>query len=178
MILREEIIPVGKFQKTHALKGELNMISEIDPQYFVEGNPLIIENEGILVPYFVESIRPKGSTSFLVKIDGINSEEEASSFVNKEINMLKKDADEWLEEEIVEGNELIGYKVVDASNDTVIGEISDVDDSTSNVLFIVASTDEDIYIPASEDFIENIDEEQKIIRLRMPDGLLDINAKN
>lgn len=178
MILREEIIPVGKFQKTHALKGELNMISEIDPQYFVEGNPLIIENEGILVPYFVESVRPKGSTSFLVKIDGINSEEEAFSFVNKEINMLKKDANEWLEEEIVEGNDLIGYKVVDASNDTVIGEISDVDDSTSNVLFIVASSDEDIYIPASEDFIDNIDEDRKIIRLRIPDGLLDINAKN
>lgn len=180
MINRDEITPVGKFQKTHALKGELNMISDIDPQYYLEGNPLIIDEDGILVPFFVESVRPKGSTSYLIKISGVDNENEASDFVNKEIYMLSKDADEWLEEELEESYEFLGYKIEDAGNGgKLVGEITGIEDSTSNVLFIVENpSGEEFFIPSSEDFIESIDDNQKIIRMRIPEGLLDINSKD
>ena len=179
MIRLEEIIPVGKFQKTHALKGELNMISDIDPQYFLEGKPMIIENDGIMVPYFVDTVRQKGSTSYLVKISGIESEEEASIFVNKEINILKKDAEDWLPEEIEKESGLIGFKVIDISDDTLIGEIVDVEDSNVNVLFIVETqAGDEVFIPATEDFIEEIDEEKGVIKMKIPDGLLHINSKD
>ncbi|MCH5234336.1 MAG: 16S rRNA processing protein RimM [Muribaculaceae bacterium] len=178
MIKKEDIINIGKFQKTHALKGELNMISDIDPEYFLEGNPLIIEYDGILVPYYVESIRPKGSTSFLVKISGIENEEEAALFVNKEISILKKDAEEWLEDELIDSNELAGYKVLDVSTNGELGEIDRVDDSTVNLLFIVKQNNGDeIFIPANEDFIVEIDDENKLIKMNLPLGLIELNRK-
>ncbi|MCH5227444.1 MAG: 16S rRNA processing protein RimM [Muribaculaceae bacterium] len=178
MILSDEIVTVGKFQKTHALKGELNMLSEVDPQYFLEGNPLIVDYDGIWVPYYVESIRPKGATSYLVKLSGIDTEEEASHFVNKEVHILQKDAEEWLEEEEEEMG-LIGYTVVDKSSGQTIGIIEGIEDSTSNVLFIVRTPQEDeVFIPANEDLIQNIDDEKEIIELSIPEGLLDINSKN
>lgn len=176
MIKEEEIITVGKFQKTHALKGELNMISEIDPAYFMEGNPMIVDHEGIYVPYYIESIRPKGSTSYLVKISGIDTEEAATQFVNKEINMLRKDADEWIELEDNEIFSFIGYRIIDSTSGAELGEIMDVDDSTPNVLFLVKTkNNEDIYIPANEDLILQIDEDEEYIKMKLPEGILDIN---
>lgn len=177
MIKTEDIIQVGKFQKTHALKGELNMISDIDAEYFKEGNPVIIDDDGIWVPFYAESIRPKGSTSYLIKLEGIDSEKDASQFINKGIYILRRDAEEWLEEDLVDDEELIGYSVIDFSSGNKIGEIIDIDDSTSNLLFIVENgeLEETFYLPANEDLIEEVDDENKIIKLNIPEGLLDIN---
>lgn len=179
MIRKEELVEIGKFQKTHALKGELNMISEIDPEYFSLGNPLIVKMEGIFVPFYVESVRPKGSTSYLVKLEGVNSEKEASEFVNKEIHMLKKDSDDWIDEEFEDPDYWIGYEIVDADSGEVIGTVEGVDYSTQNTLFIVKSpTNDEIFLPANEDFIVEINEETKTIRMDLPEGLLTLNMKD
>lgn len=175
MIRKEEIVPIGKFQKTHALKGELNMLSDIDIDYFQQGNPMIIENDGIYVPYFAESIRKKGSVSYLVKLAGVESEEEASQFVNKTINILKEDAEDLIEVESEE-HLLIGYTVIDVNEHKAIGKIVDIEDSTSNVLFIIETKEgNEIMIPANEDLIKEIDEENETITMHIPEGLLDIN---
>lgn len=176
MIKAEDITEIGKFQKTHALKGELNMLCDIDPQYFLEGNPLIIYYDGLAVPFYAETIRKKGSTSFLIKLDGIDSEEEASSFVNKKIYMLKKDAPEWLEEDEFEEGNLIGFALIDSESGKTVGIIEDEDYSTMNALLIVKTPEEEtLYIPLSENLIEEVDEDKKIIKMNLPEGLLDIN---
>ena len=178
MIRKEDIVTVGKFQKTHALKGELNMISDIDSEYFMEGNPLIVENDGILVPFYVESIRPKGTTSYLVKLEGVNSEEEASIFVNNEISILKKDAEEWLDDTFEDIGELISYSVIEDKTGVEIGRVERIDDSTSNILLILTDKDdEQIYIPFNEDLIVEIDDENQVIKMNLPEGLVDLNTK-
>lgn len=178
MIRKEDLRSVGKFQKTHALKGELNMISDIDPEYYLEGNPLIMEYDGIMVPYYAESIRPKGNTSYLVKIDGIDSEKEAAVFVNKEIYIKLNDALQWLKEEIEEEEELLGYTVEDISTGEILGIVSDIENSTSNVLFIVENDEEEeYYLPFNNDLIIEINEDEHKIKMKLPDGLRDINKK-
>ena len=178
MILAQNLIAIGKFQKTHALKGELNMISEIDPEFFLEGYPLIVNYDGILVPYFAESVRTKGSTSYLIKIEGVDTEEEASQFINKDIFIQKKDSYEWFGEEIQNSEDLIGYKLIDSETYNELGTIVNIDDSTSNILFIVASEEgEEIMLPANEELITEIDNDSKKIIMMIPDGLLDLNRK-
>ena len=177
MIKEEDIYTVGKFQKTHALKGELNMITDLDPEYFNEGNPIIVEYDGLYVPYYSTGIRKKGNTSYLVKIDGIDSEEQASEFVNKEIYILKKDAEEWIGEDLY-SEDLEGYEIEDSATGESIGLIEKLDDTTENVLFIIKSADEDeIIIPANDDFIVEINDEIKKIRMVLPEGLVDLNKK-
>ena len=39
MIKEEELIEIGKFQKTHALKGELNALLDVGPEYLEERQP-------------------------------------------------------------------------------------------------------------------------------------------
>ena len=178
MIKKDDVVGVGKLLKTHALKGEVNLLLDIDPLYLEQGNPLLIEIDGIIIPFYAASIRPKGTFSYIVKLEGVDSEKEASQFVNKEVFILKKDLPEWSNEELEEEHDLIGYIVKDLDSDQNIGEIIEIDDNTSNIILIIRSEDgEEIYIPYSEDFIEGLDDERKTISMNLPEGLLDINKK-
>lgn len=178
MIKKEDIVEIGKFQKTHALKGELNALLDIEDDFVADGNPLIVEMDGIFVPFYGESIRPKGAESFLVKLRDIDTQEEAQTFVNKAIYGLRADLVEYFDDPDMELKEdFIGYKVVDADLG-VLGEVKDVDDSTENVLLVIATENgEEVYVPIVEEFIREIDDDRQVIETRLPDGLVDLNRK-
>lgn len=53
MIEEKDIKAIGKFQKTHALKGELNAILDIDSEYVSEGNAVVVDIDGIFVPFLL-----------------------------------------------------------------------------------------------------------------------------
>ena len=181
MINQKELKEVGKFQKTHALKGELNALLDIDPEYMTDGNAIVVDIDGIFVPFYADTVRPKGSQSFLVKLDGVDSEEEAKTFVNKTVYALKKELAPYFdveEDEIIDEDDLSGFSVVDNESGAEIGTVSYVDSSTENVLFVVeTSSGDEVFIPAVEDFIDEIDDDDKIIRVTLPEGLVDLNTK-
>lgn len=179
MITKEEITAVGRLQKTHALKGELNVLLDIDPEYVGAGLPVIIDIDGIYVPFYAESLRPKGNFSYLVKFDGVDSEFEAKKLVNKTIYALRDKLKEYLtdhyEEDYALYDDLIGWQVED-SEEGVVGKIVEIDSNTENELFIVETPEGNtIYIPLTEDFIDEVDEKSKIIRMTLPEGLIDLN---
>lgn len=181
MINQTELKEVGKFQKTHALKGELNAILDIDPDYMTDGNAIVVEVDGIYVPFYAESVRPKGSHSYLVKLDGVDSEEDARPFVNKSIYAIRKEIQPYFdmaEDEIIDEDDLVGFTVVDNESGEEIGKIIHIDSSTENVLLVVETPDGDeVFVPAVDDFINEIGEDSRIIRVSLPDGLIDLNIK-
>lgn len=179
MITEEEITSVGKLLKTHALKGELNMLLDIDPGYLEEGNPVILDIDGIFVPFYADSIRTKGSFSYLVKFEGIDSEIEAKKLVNKQVYALRDKLKEYMldnyDEEYALYDDLVGYTIEDIESG-VIGKVVEIDTNTENELFIVETPHGNtVYIPLTEDFIEKMDEDNKTIIMRLPEGLLDLN---
>ncbi len=179
MITEEEITSVGKLLKTHALKGELNMLLDIDPGYLEEGNPAILDIDGIYVPFYAESVRTKGSFSFLVKFDGIDSEIEAKKLVNKTVYALRDRLKEYMlenyDEEYALYDDLVGFTIEEVDHGE-IGKVVEIDTNTENELFIVETPEGNtVYIPLTEDFIEKMDEDTKTITMRLPDGLLDLN---
>ena len=177
MIEKKELIEIGKFQKTPALKGELNAVLNIDPEYVEEGNPLIIETDGIPVPFYAESIRPKGASSYLIKLEGVDSVEEADELVNNLIFAPRNDVEDYMGEELLLGDDLEGYRVVDKDLGE-IGVLESIDSSTENELFVVRTPDdEEVYIPIVDDFIVDIDQENGIINTSLPEGLVDLNVK-
>lgn len=179
MIKEEDISAVGKLLKTHALKGELNVMLDIDPGYLEEGNPAILDIDGIFVPFYADSIRTKGSFSYLVKFEGINSEIEAKSLVNKTVYALREKLKEYMldnyNEEYALYDDLIGWTIQETDG-KVIGKVVEIDTNTENELFIVETSEGNtVYIPFTEDFIEKMDEKTKTIIMNLPEGLLDLN---
>lgn len=179
MIREDEITAVGKLLKTHALKGELNVLLDIDPGYLEEGNPAILDIDGIYVPFYAETVRTKGSFSYLVKFEGIDSEIEAKKLVNKTIYALRDRLKEYMldnyDEEYALYDDLIGWTIKE-SDGKVIGKVIEIDTNTENELFIVETPEGNtVYIPLTEDFIEKMDEDTKTIIMNLPEGLLDLN---
>lgn len=162
MIEEKDLMPIGKFMKPHALKGELNALCEVDLDILEEGYPLIVSVEGIYVPFYVESCRPKGTQSALIKLEGVDSADEARPFVNKEIFMMRRDVAEFFdmdEDELVLEDDLVGYEVYDRKAG-FIGTVTAVDTSTDNVLLEITHApgrgDETLFIPFADDFVEEI----------------------
>lgn len=178
MITHEQIVAIGKFQKAHALQGELNAILDIDSDFLDEGYPLIVDIEGIMVPFYTESYRSKGATSVLIKLEGVDSEAEAREFVNLTIYARKRDVSEFAgvdEDNIAFEDELVGYRIADVDAGD-IGVITAIDNSTVNELLIVRRADDsDVMIPITDEFVVDVDNEHKQITMRLPEGLVDLN---
>ena len=56
-----------------------------------------------------------------------------------------------------------------------IGEVTDVDTSTVNTLFVVDRDGDELLIPAQEELIAGIDQKHKIITVDLPEGLLSLD---
>ena len=190
MITEKEIIEAGKFLKPHALKGEMNAFCEYDNDILEQGFPLIVDMDGIYVPFYVKSVRPKGLHGSLILIDGVESVDDTSRFINKPFYLMRSDVAEYMEveeDELDQADDFIGYLVEDPEAG-VVGKVVDVDDSTANILLVVQPDEEDgedvIYIPFAEDLIEDVedyDDDSEIpgkIIMKIPEGLLDINDKD
>lgn len=64
---------------------------------------------------------------------------------------------------------------MDSRTGKVIGHIETVDETTLNTLFEVATDDgKQLLIPAREDLIREVDTEKRIIKMEIPDGLLEL----
>lgn len=189
VITRDQIAEIGKFHKTHALKGELNAVLDIDSDFLTEERPLIVEIDGIFVPFYAESIRPKGEHSSLVKLQGIDSEEEARCFVNKLIYARLSDISEFEaelgEEDGEEGEEgayadaFIGYTMLNLTEagEEKLGIIDDIDAESMNPLFIVVTeAGGRLLIPIADEFIAGIDPENRTITVTLPEGLIDMQT--
>lgn len=176
MIKREELVEIGSFNKPHGINGEINATIDngID---FSELRCIVLDIDGIFVPFFVESFRSRGIDSYLLTIDGIENEDVAMAFSKKTIYALKEDCmnlDIHDDGDGMYAEDFIGYTVADVDN-SVIGKIVDIDDSTDNILFIVEKNDgNNAYVPVADEFIIDIDTENVIVTMSLPEGLFDL----
>lgn len=172
MIKSEEVFKIGKLLKPHGVKGEIAFAFDNDVFDRVDCPYLICMVDGILVPFFIEEYRFKGSETALVKFEDVNSEDKARLMGNWEVYFPRKYFEEGQKEADYSWNYFIGFKVYESSG-KYIGTIDAVDEATINVLFLVINEGEEILIPAAEDFIESIDDKKRILKMSLPEGLLD-----
>lgn len=175
MITREEIINIGIFNKAHGVKGEISATLDCELDAFRKFSCIVVDIDGIFVPFFIEKIRPKTSETVLLTIDGFDSDVTVKTLVNKDIYVLKKEFSEISAEEDCDRlpiDYFIGFKVrsIDGSE---LGEIVDVYDSPKAVLFFIKNEDGTYPAPAVDDFIVDIDDEGKVLEVDFPEGLFD-----
>lgn len=168
MIRREDIISIGMTGKAHGLAGEITLNYDADLYEPDADDCLLIETEGIVVPFFIERVRPKTDGKALVKLEGVDTEAQARELVNCEVFRERTDDDEELS---LVGDYEAGYTLVDAQTGKEIGEIDHIDDETANLLFVLT---DGTLIPASEELINKVDTEQRLISMNLPEGLLDL----
>lgn len=170
MIRKEEVFKIGVINKPHGVKGEVSFTFTDDIFDRVDCDYLILLMDGILVPFFMEEYRFRSDNVALVKFEDIDNAEQARKFTNVEVYFPKKFMDE--QEDVTSWNFFIGFRVEDVHHG-YLGEITDVDDTTINVLFSIEKDGEELLLPAHEEFIIDLDREKKVMKVDVPDGLIE-----
>lgn len=175
MIRQEEVFKIGKIGKPHGVKGEVSLMFEDDVFDRVDADYLVLLIDGILVPFFFEEYRFKSDETALVKFCDIDTKEQAQELTGCDVYFSRKLSEDGREDMSL--NEAENFKLLDANNDnSLIGTVKSVNYSTVNTLFNVETPDgKEIMIPASEDFIVDIDTEKHFIVVDLPEGLLDLD---
>lgn len=172
MIKKEEVYKIGLFNKPHGIHGELQFTFTDDIFDRADCDYLVCLLDGIFVPFFIEEYRFRSDSTALVKLEGIDTAERARMFTNVEVYFPVKYAEE------ADGGELswnffTGF-LMEEIHYGMLGEITDVDTTTVNTLFVVQGEDGEILVPAREEFIRGIDRKRKIITVKLPEGLLNL----
>lgn len=172
MINKNQLFPIGQINKPHGIQGEMSFGFTTDVFELEELPFFIFELDGIFVPFVVSGFRLKTTSTGILRLDGLNSEEDARTFSGLQIFILKEQLD--LLPEVEPGLDyLVGFQLKDIEKG-MIGVISEIDHTTENALFVIQQEDDELLIPVGEEYIREIDQDNKIIEVELPEGLLDL----
>ncbi len=170
---KSELLSIGVLSKLHGYKGAYQFYSD-GAIYDIENRESIfLEIQGLLVPFFIESINVTSDNTAIVKFEDINNPDSAKEFVacNVFVPAEKKSskATKRKEEESFEG-----YLVIDKAYG-LVGEVKEILNYNQNILLSVIKDGNEVLIPVSEKIIQSIDQKKREIRIDAPEGLIDLN---
>jgi 16S rRNA processing protein RimM len=173
-IPKTDCTQIGFIRKTHGVRGELTL--DFEPVFELslsESERLFVELDGLLVPFFIaeEGLRIKSSKSAIVKFDWVDTEEYARRLVGCPVFLFSY--------EIISDGEEMGFSDFEnyqLEDETLgpIGKIIRVDDYSGNVVFTVLYQNSELLVPFNEELLISVDEQLQIIKLRLPEGLIDL----
>lgn len=173
MIKAEDVFKIGRFAKPHGVKGEISLLTTCDLFDEAEDPYVVCDIDGILVPFFIEEYRYKSDNVILLKLEHVDTEEAAREFAGLDVYYPM----EGVEEETLVGDitwdSFIGYTVKDKKQG-LLGAITDIDESTINVLLHIDYNGEELLFPAAEELIVDVNHSDKEMTVTLPEGLLEI----
>lgn len=167
----DEYLEIGQIVNTNGLKGmvKVNPFTD-DMTRFEELEDLYIQYKGNLKKVKIEQVRYQ-KNQVLLKLEGINSIEEAENYRNCYLKIHRKDARN-LEEDMYFIADLIGLEVYTNQNE-LLGKLDDVFSTGSNDVYVVKDQNgKQILLPAIKEVIKQIDLKNKKITVELINGLL------
>ena len=167
---KQTVARVGKLFG-EANKGGLSitLYNTFPEDFDFEAEPLMVEIDSLDVPLWCQSIDYRGQKGATIHFEDFDTPRRSEELVGKELYMAANDTDEESDEFYME--DLIGFRVECGK---LRGEITDYYDSEHNPLLGVDFGNGEQLVPAAEEFIAQIDFERGVIKLVLPEGLLDL----
>lgn len=169
----KEFFLLGKTLKSHGTAGQLRlMIEERLISYVQPGSFVFFDLDGSRVPFKVKAVQE--GQHFVIALEDVDGRQESDKLAGKEF---------WVPLEQVKPRHQKSPRNIKA-----IWEDYTIHDETSSVSFPIIRTEEfpqqlmaivetngkEIMIPLHEQLIVDIDKVRKIIRMEIPEGLLDL----
>lgn len=171
MIRQEDVFKIGRLGKPHGVRGELTFQFTDDVFDRVDADYLVLDVEGILVPFYFEEYRFRSDEVALVKFCDVDTEDRARELTGCDVFFPRALADDDADAPLTFA-QLIGFTVLEAPAEAPsspaeapvpveapfaaveashrsaafhaaapVGVITAVDDQTLNVLFTVRRPD-------------------------------------
>lgn len=171
MISKDSCYFLGKIVRTSGLKGEVFAFFDVDNLSDYAGlDSVLLDMKGTLVPFFIESIQIRHNGAVIRFEDA--TLEEAQKWVGCAL-FLPLDTLPPLTGNKFYYHEVFGFEVVDAQAGA-IGKLCDIMDNAAQPVMCVAHpSGKEILIPLIDEFLTEVDREQKLLRIKAPEGLID-----
>ena len=154
-----------KVLKSWGTDGRVVMsLSGVDPEGFDLDEPVFITFDGLPVPFFIESIEPKGNR-LIAKLEDIDTLEAAEEIVGREVRLGEDEDGE-------DDDSIVGMIVRNAADGRLVGPVTGVDDFAGNTCLAVDYNGKEVILPFHEDLVVECDD--STLTLTIPDGLLDL----
>jgi len=163
---------VGKLVATHGLKGELILQHSLGKSAGLRSLEVIfLENQkDSFLPYFLTEVKIKSGDEVYLTLEGIDTKEQARPLTQKEV---------WLQEADftrLAGKSkpiaLLGFHLINGEDD--LGEIVEVIEQPLQVLCKVFVQGKEVLVPLHQDTLDRVDQENRLVYVTLPDGLLDV----
>lgn len=170
-----QMFHVGTIIGTHGLRGDL----KVRPQ--TSGSQVLLDATTIqlqasdgrkLTAGVVKASQHK--QVILLVLKGYEHINKVENLVGSEVYMALDELPE-LEEDSLYWHQLEGLKVVDRRQGE-LGVLSSVLETGGHDVYIARSSRGEVMFPAVDAFIEEVDLEQGVMRVDLPDGLVELNG--
>ena len=170
---KQDCFLLGTIFKLHGYKGDVNIYNDNDiPLIFTNIDFLFVEINNELIPYFADRIRHKKKKILLVKFEDVDSEEQALKILKRKVYLPNKFLPKLVD--INPDKIIVGFDITDKTLGRV-GIVDFVNDKTPQKLIIVKDGEKEFFIPFHENFVINIDLENRILYVDIPEELMNIN---
>jgi 16S rRNA processing protein RimM len=168
----EDCFYIGYITKTKGLKGEVQVYFEYDVPADLPLDSVFAEINGKLVPFFISTYKLQNNQTGNFYFDDIDTIEKAQTLIRKKLYLLNslkpvRDDDEFLI------TDLKGFMV----HDQTVGELGDIieiHEYPQQFVAVVSYKFKEIMFPLNDDLILEIDEENGILKVDLPEGLIDL----
>ena len=168
----EDCFYIGYITKTKGLKGEVQIFFEYDEPADLLLESVFAEIDGKLVPYFVSTYKLQSNQTGNFYFDDVDTIEKAQTLVRKKLYLpetlkpVRDDAEFLI-------TDLKGFIVHDKTVGE-LGEIIEIHEYPQQFVAVVPYKFKEIMFPLNDDLIVEIDEEGGILKVDLPDGLIDL----
>jgi 16S rRNA processing protein RimM len=170
---KSDCFELGYIVKSHGLDGKVQAFFDVeDLDNFIDIDSVFLEQKGSFVPYFIEDIIALDSNKVLIKFEEIDKKDQADVLKGSKLflslSFLPK-----LENGHFYYHDLISYEVIDSEKGN-IGVVKEFVEASSQVIMTVIFGEKEILIPFHDDFILEVNNENKTISMKLPGGLVDL----
>ena len=167
----KQYLEIGQIVSTHGIRGEVRVNPWCDtPEFMKKFKTLYFDKNGEK-SVKITSCRPHGNV-VIMKLDSIDTVEDAQKLRNKTLYMNRKDAKlnkgDWFIQD------LIGCTVFDADdNSKQYGKLTNVAQTGANDIWFIENNGKEYIIPAIKDVVINVDVEIESVFIRPLRGIFD-----
>jgi 16S rRNA processing protein RimM len=170
----DEFITIARVVKTQGRHGEVAAELHTDfPERFTERRRVFaLDDRGSRRELEVEDFWPH-KNRVVLKFAGVESISDAEMLVGCELQIPKSERAEVAAGEAYV-SDLVGCSLWDAGRE--VGKVTGVRFGAGEAPLLVVSGAKEYEIPFAEAYLERMDLEHKQIRMRLPEGMLEVNA--
>jgi 16S rRNA processing protein RimM len=164
---------IGKLVSVFGVQGEFVLKHSLGKKSSLRGVEAIFleERKNSFIPYFVQKTSVKDHEHIFIKLEGVETKEDARRLVQTPVYLAE--ADFKAQTASSAPLSMLGFTVLDKAHGE-LGVIEEVIEMPMQVLARLTYKEKEVLLPLNEQSLVKVDKKNQIVHVDLPEGLLDI----